>query len=67
MNYFSNTLWPSVRYLQNLYNICMSNWKYSVAYLGFHFGGGGSKFFWKSGDICMALSAMQRVAKPRVC
>ena len=24
-----------------------------VAYLGFHFGG-GSKFFWKSGVICMA-------------
>ena len=22
---------------------------YTVAYLGFHFGGGGSKFFWKSG------------------
>ena len=37
-----------------------------VAYLGFHFGG-GSKFFWKSGVICMAQSAMQRVAKPRVC
>ena len=37
-----------------------------VAYLGFHFGG-GSKFFWKSGGICMARSAMQRVAKPRVC
>ena len=35
-----------------------------VAYLGFHFGGGGvSKFFWKSGGICMARSAMQRVAK----
>ena len=29
--------------------------------------GGGSKFFWKSGGICMARSAMQRVAKPRVC
>ena len=38
----------------------------SVAYLGFHFGG-GSKFFWKSGGICMARSAMQRVAKPHVC
>ena len=37
-----------------------------VAYLGFHFGG-GSKFFWKSGGLCMARSAMQRVAKPRVC
>ena len=33
-----------------------------MAYLGFHFGG-GSKFFWKSGGICMARSAMQRVAK----
>ena len=31
------------------------------------FRGGGSKFFWKNGDICMALCAMQRVAKPRVC
>ena len=30
-------------------------------------GGGGSKFFWKSGGICMARSVMQRVAKPRVC
>ena len=39
---------------------------HAVAYLGFHFGG-GSKFFWKSGGICMARSAMQRVAKPRVC
>ena len=39
---------------------------YPVAYLGFHFGG-GSNFFWKSGGICMARSAMQRVAKPRVC
>ena len=39
----------------------------SVAYLGFHFEGGGSKFFWKSGGICMALRAVQRVAKPRVC
>ena len=38
----------------------------AVAYLGFHFGG-GSKFFWKSGGICMVRSAMQRVAKPRVC
>ena len=37
-----------------------------VAYLGFYFGGGGSKFFWKSGGICMARSAMQRVAKPSV-
>ena len=25
---------------------------YTVAYLGFHFGG-GSKFFWKSGGICI--------------
>ena len=39
---------------------------YAVAYLGFHFGG-GSKIFWKSGGICMARSAMQRVAKPHVC
>ena len=32
---------------------------YSVAYLGFHFGGGGgSKFFWKSGGICMSPSAI---------
>ena len=30
----------------------------TVAYLGFHFGGGGSKFFWKSWGICMARSAM---------
>ena len=30
------------------------NLLYSVAYLGFHFGG-GSKFFWKSGGICMVL------------
>ena len=28
---------------------------------------GDSKFFLKSGGICMARSAMQRVAKPRVC
>ena len=35
----------------------------SVAYLGFQLGGGGSKYFWKSGGICMA----QRVAKPCVC
>ena len=35
----------------------------SVAYLGFLFG---SKFFWKSGGICIARSAMQRVAKPRL-
>ena len=28
---------------------------------------GGSKFIWKSGGIGMALRAMQRVAKPRVC
>ena len=34
--------------------------------VGFHFGG-GSKYFWKSGVICMALRAMQRVAKPRIC
>ena len=31
---------------------------YTVAYLGFHFGGGGSKFFWKSGCNYMARSAM---------
>ena len=30
------------------------------------FRGGGSKFFWKSWGICMAPSAMQSVAKPRV-
>ena len=30
-------------------------------------GGGGFKFFWKSGGICMGRSVMQRVAKPRVC
>ena len=30
----------------------------TVAYLGFHFGGGGgSKVFLKSGGICMALEA----------
>ena len=28
---------------------------------------GSSKFFWKSEGICMALRAMQLVAKPRVC
>ena len=33
---------------------------WTVAYLGFHFGGGGSKYFWKSGGICMALRALQR-------
>ena len=31
------------------------------------FRGGGSKYFWKNGDICMARSPMQRVAKPSVC
>ena len=31
------------------------------------FRGGGFKIFWKNGGICMALRAMQRVAKPRVC
>ena len=31
------------------------------------FRGGGSIYFCKSGGICMALCAMQRVAKPRVC
>ena len=28
----------------------------AVPYLGFHFGGGGSKYFLKSGGICMARS-----------
>ena len=37
----------------------------AVAYLGFHFGG-GSNFFLEKWGICMARSAMQRVAKPRV-
>ena len=32
----------------------------AVAYLGFHFGGGGSNFFCKSGGICMARSTMQQ-------
>ena len=40
---------------------------YTMAYLGFHFGGGGSNFLGKSGGICMVRSAMQRVAKPRIC
>ena len=56
--------------------VCIFNMKTSglcsisvcpVAYLGFYFGGEGSKFFWKSGGICMAQSAMQRVTKPHVC
>ena len=39
---------------------------YTVAYLGFYFGGGGgggvgSKYFWKSGGICMVQNAMQCV------
>ena len=34
---------------------------YAMAYLGFHFG--GSKYFCKSRGVCMAQSAMQRVAK----
>ena len=36
----------------------------TVAYIGFHFGGGGGvfKIFWKSGGICMGQSVMQRVA-----
>ena len=38
----------------------------SVVSLRFHFGGGGSKFVWKSGCIYMARSAMQRVAKQRL-
>ena len=37
-----------------------------MAYLGFHFGGGGgSKFFWKSVGICMARAAWRSHAFAR--
>ena len=42
--------------------------KYSgVSRISFRGGGGGSKYFCNSGGICLVRSAMQRVAKPRLC
>ena len=49
-----------ILFIDTLHNILPSG----VSRISFR---GGSKFFWKSGGICMARSAMQRVAKPRVC
>ena len=53
-----------------IHHTCASVIHATVVYSGvsrISFRGGGSKYFWKSGGICMARSAMQRVAKPRVC
>ena len=46
----------STRYMYTLFDITAHN--SGVSRISFR-GGGGSKFFWKSGSICMA--------KPRVC
>ena len=42
----SSKIFLKIVQLDTLMCICLSD---AVAYLGFHFGGGGSKFFWKSG------------------
>ena len=40
-----------------IYLVAINKLYEAVAYLGFYFGGGGgSKYFWKSGGICMVRS-----------
>ena len=39
-----------------------------MAYLGFYFGGGGgSKYFWKNGGICMVMYCIACYGGPEVC
>ena len=67
---YSSEVWPPV-IIPSSHTACLS--VRLIAFLSTCSGvsrisfRGGFKIFWKSGGICMARSAMQRVASPRVC